>query len=455
MLTRSLATFLRRGGHHRGLGGGCGCLNARQTQRGLIVPPGIGEPVRTNQEVIKSVADVVVGGPNTYDPAGYQGARIKLQEQIKSLPQSQSELPARRMSDSFEHSVIPLGSDRKLRDKYMTHMNSIRIGRLLEDMDIFAVYLVFKHINLTRTDTVQSPFSIVTALVDRIGVTQKIEADQDVKLSGHVTWVGRSSAESTLHVHQMRDKQWEKVMEARFVIVARDALNRGSVVINPLVAETAEEKALLIKGQGHAAARRGKAKDSLFQSPPSEEEKAIIHDFFIRTVDHTAKTFKARVKPEHSVWMEDAKLKNVIICQPENRNVFNKIFGGFIMRQSFELAWACAYVHGGKRRPYIQYMDDILFEKPVEVGSLLYFNSQVAYTHGNYVQVRVGAEALDPNTKSLQSTNVFHYTFLLRGDEPAPTIIPKTYHEAMMYLNARRHFLACHDAMPTPDIVAV
>ena len=78
----------------------------------------------------------------------------------------------------------------------------------------------------------------------------------------------------------------------------------------------------------------------------------------------------------------------------------------------------------------------------VEIGSLLYFNSQVAYTEGNFIQVRVGAEALNPNTKELEVTNVFHYTFKLKGD-PAPQIVPKTYHEAMLYLEARRHFVAC------------
>ena len=45
-----------------------------------------------------------------------------------------------------------------------------------------------------------------------------------------------------------------------------------------------------------------------------------------------ALSFKSRIKPEKSVWMEDAKLKNLVVCQPENRNRFNKIFGGFIMR---------------------------------------------------------------------------------------------------------------------------
>ena len=56
------------------------------------------------------------------------------------------------------------------------------------------------------------------------------------------------------------------------------------------------------------------------------------------------------------------------------------------------------------------------------------------------MQVRVSAEVMDPKTGSLKVTNVFHYTFELRQGKPR-IIIPKTYHEAMMYLNSRRHFL--------------
>ena len=203
--------------------------------------------------------------------------------------------------------------------------------------------------------------------------------------------------------------------------------------------ETDQEKELFQNGHNNMLKRKESAKDSLFKNPPSEIEKMLIHDFFIQTVDHSALSFKARIKPENSVWMEDAKLKNLVICQPENRNRFNKIFGGFIMRQAFELAWGNAYVFC-KERPFIAYMDDISFEAPVEVGSLLYFNSQISFVHEQYVQVRVSAEVLDPLDGSLQVTNVFHYTFELREGEPQK-IIPKTYHEAMMYLNSRRHFL--------------
>jgi acyl-coenzyme A thioesterase 9 len=50
-------------------------------------------------------------------------------------------------------------------------------------------------------------------------------------------------------------------------------------------------------------------------------------------------SFRHRQLPAGHVWIHDSKLKTVIICFPEQRNLYNKIFGGFLMRQAFELAW--------------------------------------------------------------------------------------------------------------------
>ena len=287
---------------------------------------------------------------------------------------------------------------------------------------------------------IRSPFSIVTALVDRIHVRERINANEDIKIAGHVTWVGRSSAESTLHLHQLRDGVWKKVISATFVMVAKDPLNKGAGVVNRLITKSKEEQILLEKGEANYIVRKTQSKDSLFKNPPSIEENKLIHDFFIQTVDDTKLSFKARIKPENSVWMEDSKLKNLVICQPEHRNRFNKIFGGFIMRQAFELAWANAYVYS-KEMPQIEFMDDILFQKPVEIGSLLYFNSQVCYTEDKYAQVRVSAEVVNPKTGELSVTNVFQYTFSFLNRVIPAKIIPKTYSEAMLYLESRRHFL--------------
>jgi len=58
-----------------------------------------------------------------------------------------------------------------------------------------------------------SPFSIVTALVDQIDFTASFRADCDIRMSGHLTWVGSSSAESSLQLDQLVDGQWTKLSE--------------------------------------------------------------------------------------------------------------------------------------------------------------------------------------------------------------------------------------------------
>ena len=57
----------------------------------------------------------------------------------------------------------------------------------------------------------------------------------------------------------------------------------------------------------------------------------------------------------------------------------NRIFGGFLMRRAFELAFSTAYMFGGDK-PEILEVDDISFVSPVDVGDLLIFKSRVLYT---------------------------------------------------------------------------
>ena len=113
------------------------------------------------------------------------------------------------------------------------------------------------------------------------------------------------------------------------------------------------------------------------------------------------------------------------ICQPDNRNIYGKIFGGYIMRQAFELAWANSFVFC-KSRPRVLHMDDILFRSPVEIGAMLYFNSQVCFTQGNYVQIRVSAETLDPVTGKMAistcSTSPSSWSRRRPPSSPSPTM---------------------------------
>ena len=103
-----------------------------------ILTPSTPPPARTSAEVVRALSQDIIGGPSNYDPDLYDKKREEL---LKILPRSQSELPPRRMLDSYDSALIPIASDPSLRDHYTTYDGGVRRGRLLEDMDYFAVHL--------------------------------------------------------------------------------------------------------------------------------------------------------------------------------------------------------------------------------------------------------------------------------------------------------------------------
>ena len=134
-------------------------------------------------------------------------------------------------------------------DMFSVHLGKGRIdGVLLSSM--FSVISVYKHVlNPLQPKGSASPFCIVTALVDQIDFTGDLRPDIDIKMSGHVTFVGKSSAETSLQLEQLIEGHWLKFTEATFVMVARDPLNRSAAFINPLEVGTEEEEEILKKGE--------------------------------------------------------------------------------------------------------------------------------------------------------------------------------------------------------------
>ncbi|XP_057615484.1 acyl-coenzyme A thioesterase 9, mitochondrial isoform X1 [Chionomys nivalis] len=353
------------------------------------------------------------------------------------LAKSQKALPPRKMKDSFIEVLLPLGTDPELRDKYLTVQNTVRFGRILEDLDSLGVLVCYMH---NRNHSVMmSPLSIVTALVDKIDMCkQSLSPEQDIKFTGHVSWVGKTSMEVKMKMFQLQNNEdYWPVLDATFVMVARDSENKGPAFVNPLIPETAEEEELFRQGELNKGRRIAFSSASLLKMAPSPEERNTIHEMFLNTLDPKTISFQSRILPPKAVWMEDTKLKSLDICHPQERNIFNRIFGGFLMRKAYELAWATACSFGGSR-PFVVTVDDIMFQKPVEVGSLLFLSSQVCFTQDNYIQVRVHSEVASLESKEHMTTNVFHFTFM--SEKEVPLVFPKTYGESMLYLDGHRHF---------------
>jgi len=126
------------------------------------------------------------------------------------------------------------------------------------------------------------------------------------------------------------------------------------------------------------------------------------------------------------------------------------IFGGFLLKQTFELAFttAAAFAHA---RPTFISLDPSTFQNPVPVGSILYLTATVVYTDppligapdeqfdadSKYtrVQIRVDSKVRDVEHGRSKPTGQFNYTFMV---EKNIRVMPRTYQEFMLYLDARR-----------------
>lgn len=149
--------------------------------------------------------------------------------------------------------------------------------------------------------------------------------------------------------------------------------------------------------------------------------------------------------------MKDTKLQTANIMQPQYRNRHHfMIFGGFLLKQTFELAFCCAasFAHA---RPTFVSLDPSTFLNPVPVGSVLYLTATVVYTdppivsapddkeqaNSKYtrIQVRVDSKVRDVEHGVAKPTGQFNYTFTVDKDIK---VMPETYTEFMMYIDARR-----------------
>ena len=146
--------------------------------------------------------------------------------------------------------------------------------------------------------------------------------------------------------------------------------------------------------------------------------------------------------------------------QPQYRNRHQfQIFGGFLLKQTFELAFCCAasFAHA---RPIFVSADPCTFLTPVPVGSVLYLTATIAYTSPSVlddddakhkvdeqaleggkehaktrVSVRVDSKVRDVEHGAAKPTGQFHYTFTVDSDV---RVLPQSYQENMIYVDGLR-----------------
>lgn len=238
---------------------------------------------------------------------------------------------------------------------------------------------------------------------------------------GSLNWVGKSSLEISVDIYD----ESERVLESTFCMVAKDSTTGKPCSVNPLIPESEEEKAVFALGASNKARRSEARSKSLKILPPSPEESTLLHDIFMNK-KHTI---------EHRT-IRETNCESLTLCRGSSKNLHNTIFGGYLMRKSYHMAFSTAFLYL-KHVPEFVSFDEITFLRPMYVGDALQMISDVIYTNGQYLHIEVISAVINPVTSETKTTNIFNFMF--KSNTNVIPVFPETYPECMRYLEARRH----------------
>jgi len=370
------------------------------------------------------------------------------------------EVSSRTTSDSFTAVVFPFKDNKWFLDGYINAFGRFRMGQLFMDLDRLSGIVANKHCEPAEP-------VIVTASVDRILLLKRLDdlSDHNVVLWGYVSWTGRSSMEITIHASSTTSsfsesepitlescRELDTWLVANFTFVARDPETQRAFAVNHLKPTTRGELTEFVMAEKYNERKKKVAKrDALTISPPSSEESKDVHDLWLRrrfSVDGKDANGKKIVS------MDDTKVYSTGIMQPQYRNRHSfMIFGGYMMRQTFELAYACAGAFSHLPPRFVS-LDTVSFRNPVPVGSVLNLTAFVAYTqpskreikmvdgdtkvqNGTLTQIRVQSVVRGLDNEDHKDAGTFIYSFFTEG-ESSYEMIPESYEEMMIYLEGRR-----------------
>ena len=202
------------------------------------------------------------------------GAQVSL-SMAKLTEVTNKPLRTTKVTDSAFEKVLPFSTDLELRDRYINFFGGLRLGILLEDLDLIAGEVAYKH-----TEGWERGMTIVTAACDRIDLLGELCSDRDLQLLSSINWVGRSSLEVGVRISSKEGKSWVRVARAYFIMVAR---REGKAEpVNSLEPVSKNEQRRFKQGEQRQQERRAIMQTSYLHNTPTAEESHVLHDLFLR-----------------------------------------------------------------------------------------------------------------------------------------------------------------------------
>jgi len=326
--------------------------------------------------------------------------------------------------------VYDFQKDEEMREMYKSHgTDAVRMGRILEDLDSLAGNIAFFHAD-DGDDLTKTP-QLVTASVDRVRLNRPLSLERSVVIRGEVAFVGRSSMVIRMEADEEQGTRDDELigsnipaLTADFTFVARDPETNESWPVNPLICETRAQTARFEDIQASIVRKRLRHKkgDGVLNDELIAHRKKWVHD--IRERARLNQEMPALTAGFQEVLTSQTVAENMFVAQPQQRNLSGRVFGGFLLRRAYELAFAnCQLFSGG--HPVFVEMSDIDFKLPVNIGDLIRFKCKVLHTVNTeearcgkpsvYLEVR--AIVTNPHKVTSAEANTFMFKFNVTGFE--------------------------------------
>ncbi len=321
--------------------------------------------------------------------------------------------------------LLNFSTDEILREQYVDTNGFLRLGLVLEDIDLLCGTNATEYLKISGEDEMR----VVTVSMDRLDLMKQIPGNEDLHFISTVNGVGKYSMETEI---ELFTGEGEKVVSGYlyFVGLTNDLKEKKSLPKlqdpNPEILEPALARMAAIK-------ERRKCKP--FQEKLTSEEQ-----------DHMARLILSYQKsPEQFTRMEDTAIINTPQMFPQDKNLHNIVFGGRVVRLAYESAWQTAMPYV-KTAPLPVCVDRVDFNKPLSLGDIVKFTSMVTHIGEKSLNVQVGVEKLDPSTrKPVYTSNICRFTFVSVNDQLEPQTVPKKIFPSetenfMDYFISRRNY---------------
>ena len=337
--------------------------------------------------------------------------------------------PKTRPMDTSITQILSLGSDEALRRRFMVLNEpipaNIRFGLLLEILDKVAEETALKYVNRFHPEA-----RVVTAAIDNILVRNPVDVTKDIVFKARINHVGRSSLEVGIRVEQ-QEEPISHIASCYFTMVARSGMGEEAVSVTLPPLEYAVD--IELERARKTLARRDdyKQQQAVLLEPPSREEYQMLTGLHAaQEALGFAGLLTGRLTADSWEMM-----------YPEQENVPQKIFGGYLIRRAFELSSICSELVAPDRSIVVA-VNRINFFQPVRMGDKLHYTSRVVYTNDCFVCVEAGIERISRDRTSKALSNLCFFTFVNVDGElvrrPVPPVYPTNYAEDARYLAAHR-----------------